>query len=167
MLPGDSLEARKARGAFFTPYAIAEFLARWATAGLRDGSYLDPTCGDGVFLLAAASVLAERGEPLGRHSLFGIDLHSASVAETRKRLEQVAVPNFSVFEGDFSEEPAVANPGARLPLMDAVLGNPPFIRFQEQSASARTRAVANALGHGVNLSGLASSWASILVHSAS
>jgi hypothetical protein len=44
---------QKARGAFFTPPAIAEFLSRWAVRA-PDARVLDPTCGEAVFLLAAA-----------------------------------------------------------------------------------------------------------------
>lgn len=47
----DSSDLRKARGAFFTPPAIADFLARWAIRG-PDDRVMDPTCGEAVFLLS-------------------------------------------------------------------------------------------------------------------
>ena len=49
----DMPRARKARGAFFTPPAIADFLTRWAIQSPTD-RIMDPTCGEAVFLLAAA-----------------------------------------------------------------------------------------------------------------
>ena len=62
MLTEDSPELRKRRGAFFTPYVIAEHLAEWALRGEdNEGLILDPTCGEGVFLLAAAEQLAQSG----------------------------------------------------------------------------------------------------------
>ncbi|MDQ1439269.1 MAG: adenine-specific DNA-methyltransferase [Acidimicrobiaceae bacterium] len=55
--------------------------------------------------------------------------------------------------------------GSALPLVDAVVGNPPFVRYQEHRGAARQRSIAAALKQGVRLSGLASSWASVVVHS--
>ncbi len=48
--------------------------------------------------------------------------------------------------------------------MDAIIGNPPYIRYQEHVGIARKRSRAAALAQGVRLSGLASSWAALLVH---
>jgi len=56
----DPAPARKARGAFFTPPAIAEFLTRWAIR-TPDARVLDPTCGEAVFLEAAAGHLRQLG----------------------------------------------------------------------------------------------------------
>jgi adenine-specific DNA-methyltransferase len=46
---------RKARGAFFTPPAIANFLAAWAVRDDPSAQVLDPSCGESVFLLAVES----------------------------------------------------------------------------------------------------------------
>ena len=74
--PPDLPGQRKHRGAFFTPYPIAEWLAQWA---IRSGAsrVLDPTCGEGVFLLACARQLegvGVTGIDVTRR-LFGIDIH--------------------------------------------------------------------------------------------
>jgi len=50
-------------------------------------------------------------------------------------------------------------------LCDAVVGNPPFIRYQSFSGSTREKALARAAHQGVKLSSLVSSWAPFLVHS--
>jgi adenine-specific DNA-methyltransferase len=44
ILPGDSPDLRKARGAFFTPRPIAEYLASWAVEEDVTATVLDPTC---------------------------------------------------------------------------------------------------------------------------
>src|SRR5947208_559009 len=77
----DDLLARKARGAFFTPPAIAQFLTDWAIAKNPDARILDPTCGDGVFLLAAGERLRALGtSPAAiRKQLSGVDVHSPSL----------------------------------------------------------------------------------------
>jgi len=167
MLPGDSQELRKQRGAFFTPFAIAEHLADWALRGKSNGgSVLDPTCGEGVFLLAAADRLA--GGPTARRAtanLYGVDIHKSSLEETARLLDTVdGGPTAHLLTGDFFAEPTPDQLGARLPYVDAVIGNPPFVRYHEHRGDQRRRALAAALAQGVRLSGLASSWAALLVH---
>jgi len=66
--------------------------------------------------------------------------------------------------GDFFEEPTPGEIGARIEPVDAVIGNPPFVRYQEHRGDARRKASAAALKQGVRLSGLASSWAALLIH---
>ena len=52
------------------------------------------------------------------------------------------------------------------PRFDAVIGNPPFVRYQDFTGEARARSREAALRAGVNLTRLASSWAAFTVHSA-
>lgn len=167
LLPGDSVELRKQRGAFFTPYALADFMSGWALAGAKEQpQVLDPTCGEGVFLLAAAEHLRTRGldEDAVGAALHGVDLHDASLQETQQLLAG-AGRGAHLLTGDFFEESTPAQLDGRLPWMDAVVGNPPFVRYQEHRGETRRRATTAALEQGVRLSGLASSWAALLVHS--
>jgi adenine-specific DNA-methyltransferase len=166
VLSEDSSELRKQRGAFFTPYAIAEHLAEWALRGEgNEGLVLDPTCGEGVFLLAAAEHLTRSGGPRGSARLFGVDIHAESLRETERLLSLVpGAPPRDLLAGDFFEEPTPDQIGARLPFVDAVIGNPPFVRYHEHRGDVRRRAMAAALAQGVRLTGLASSWAALLIH---
>ena len=62
--------------------------------------------------------------------------------------------------GDFfTHEPPI--------MYSAVIGNPPFVRYQSFSGEARARGLEAALAQGVRLSGLASSWAAFVVKAAS
>ncbi len=47
---------RKARGAFFTPPEIAEFIVEWAVRS-PDDTILEPSCGQAAFLIAAGDRL--------------------------------------------------------------------------------------------------------------
>lgn len=162
MLPGDSADLRKQRGAFFTPYPIADYLARWALAGAGDErTILDPTSGEGVFLLAAAKRSA------GRARLYGVDLHRDSLDEANRLLHAAGSKGHQMLQGNFFDEVPPDQLGGRIPFVDAVVGNPPFVRYQEHRGEARKKASAAALRQGVRLSGLASSWAPMLVHAAS
>jgi adenine-specific DNA-methyltransferase len=161
----DPAPLRKARGAFFTPEPIAAYLAAWAVGGNPEARVLDPTCGEAVFLLSAGRELRKAGcapEVLDEH-LFGVELHSDSLDEAMATLESEGL-DARLTAGDFFAVPTPAQLGCQLPLMDAVIGNPPFVRYQQHSGIARKRSVAAALAQGVRLSGLASSWAALVVH---
>jgi adenine-specific DNA-methyltransferase len=158
-------EDRKARGAFFTPPAIADFLASWALAGRPDARVLDPTCGDGVFLRAAARLLRDLGSPDGGldGQVYGVDVHKPTLRRATEALESDGLDAHLIPMDFFQLDP----PGelfSSLPIFDAVIGNPPFIRYQQHIGDARRASLLAALRQGVRLSGLASSWAALLVH---
>jgi tRNA1(Val) A37 N6-methylase TrmN6 len=161
----DTPALRKARGAFFTPQAIAEYLADWAVDGDAHASVLDPTCGEAVFVEAAARRLAALGISIHqmRKQVVGIDLHGASVTESQRLLRAQGL-GASLHTGDFFSELLPDRIGARLPYVDAVIGNPPFVRYQRHIGAERKRAQLAAFEQGVRLSGLASSWAALVVH---
>jgi adenine-specific DNA-methyltransferase len=163
----ESLLARKARGAFFTPPTIAQFLTDWAIAGDPEARVLDPTCGDGVFLLAAGERLRELGAgpaTIGA-SLTGVDIDEASLEQCRRLLREDKL-NATLLRSDFFHLHTPAQIGGDVDWQDAVVGNPPFVRYQQYGIKARKRAATAALAQGVRLNGLASSWAPSLVHAA-
>jgi adenine-specific DNA-methyltransferase len=156
---------RKERGAFFTPPAIADYLADWAVEGDSNATVLDPTCGEAVFLESAAKRLADLGATPAqlREQVLGVDLHRASVAASTTILRDQGLDG-TLRVGDFFSESTPDKLDSRLPLVDAVIGNPPFVRYQKHVGLERKRAQAAALAQGVRLSGLASSWAALVVH---
>lgn len=164
---GDERGDRKSRGAFFTPLPIASFLASWAINEPND-VVLDPSCGEAVFLLAAGRRLRELG--CGDHDLdrqvVGIDVHSASLDEATVLLGDEGL-GAHLIHSDFFDVASPQQLTGSIPLVDAVIGNPPFIRYQEHMGDARKRSAQAALAQGVRLSGLASSWAALLVHASS
>lgn len=163
-LPSASLDTgalRKARGAFFTPEPLARYITDWAVRS-TDDRVLEPSCGEAAFLLAAVDRLAALHDPdaldgsLG--SLDGIELHEASAQAARDLLMAAGV-TANITSADFFTV-------APEPLYDAVVGNPPYIRYQDFNGAARNRSRAAALAAGVPLTGLASSWAAFTIHSA-
>lgn len=155
----ETREARKARGAFFTPPALCRHMAEWAIRSAAD-RVLEPSCGEAAFLHAAAArlkALAEPGvRPPGR--IEGVELHRPSIRAARRLLREEGVPA-RIHEGDFfAVEPR--------PVYDTVIGNPPYVRYQDFTGEARAAARAAALRGGVRLSALASSWAAFTVHAA-
>lgn len=150
---------RKARGAFFTPPAISRYLVDWAVQSATD-TVLEPSCGEASFLLPAA----RRLESLPDRSLFafdqlhGVEIHKESADEAQALLRAEGF-SAKITVSDFFEY-------ASTDKFSAVVGNPPFVRYQNFSGAARARSLEAALAQGVRLSGLASSWAAFVVKAA-
>lgn len=144
----------KARGAFYTPEALTRFLARWAIRH-ADDRVLEPACGDGAFVTAVSRRFAALGKDDLAGRLFGIE---RDPEEAQKAL--ALAPNATVLTSDFFDiEPT------SLPAMDAVIGNPPYIRYHGFTGVERDKGLARARLQGVELTRLASSWAHFVVHS--
>lgn len=154
----DTQALRKARGAFFTPPELSRFIVDWA---VREGGdrVLEPSCGDAEFLVAAAERLRLLGldqlSPAGG-CLHGVELHPASAAAAAERLHAIGA-EAEIEVSDFFD----VEPRARF---DAVIGNPPYVRYQNFTGSARRKGLEAALAEGVRLTGLASTWAAFTVH---
>lgn len=166
MRVGDNEGLRKERGAFFTPPAIADFLAEWAVLDQPDAKVMDPTCGEAVFLASAGKRLLDLGRDVGDldQQLYGFDLHQTSLEWANNLLTQAGLDAY-LQQGDFFSVPTPDQLGSPVPEMDAIIGNPPFVRYQQHIGASRDMSKQAALRQGVRLSNLASSWAALLVHS--
>lgn len=151
----DTAELRKARGAFFTPVELCDFVAEWAVRSPVDRVF-EPSCGEAAFLLSIADRLRGLGGVPQPDQLHGIEIHEASSRQAAALLAQSAVAA-TLHVGDFFAAPHPAE-------FDAVVGNPPYVRYQNFAGEARAKAQQAALAQGVRLSSLASSWAAFVVH---
>ena len=149
----ESPEQAKARGAFYTPPELTQFLARWVIREPTD-IVLEPSCGDGAFVAAAST----RYRSLGVEDLAGVFVGvERDVEEAAKA--RLAVPSARILTSDFFDvEPREV--GA----VDAILGNPPYIRYHGFFGDDRAKGLARSNAMGVSLTRLASSWAPFVVH---
>lgn len=154
-LVADTAAQRKARGAFFTPDGITRHIAEWAIRDVGDDVF-EPSTGDAAFLTAAVERLKGLGH--AHPTVHGVEIHGPS-AESARASVAVAGGLARVTVSDFFLVDAVAK-------YDAIIGNPPFIRYQDWTGEQRDRARFAALQQGMALSGLASSWAAFVAHSA-
>ena len=155
-------DGAKSRGAFFTPPAICDFIAGWAIRSSTD-RVLEPSCGDAAFLTSVAQRLGPAGagsasQLIGFDQVQGVELHEPSAMSAAAAIARLARPS-TIMVGDFFD----LSPD---PTFNAVVGNPPFIRYQDFAGASRVKAQKRALTHGVRLTGLASSWAAFVVHAA-
>lgn len=146
----------KARGAFYTPAKVATFIARWAIRGKRT-RILEPACGDGAFIVAAAETLAALGAD-DSSTLIGIERSPEEAAKASALVPSADIRRASFFDVD---------PGDFGAPFDAVIGNPPYIRYHGFTGEDRDKGLARASAQGVQLTRLASSWAHFVVHATS
>lgn len=154
----DTAAVRKARGAFFTPPEIANYIAQWAVRS-PDERVLEPSAGDAAFLVAASHRLHELGAG-AKHPpvLDGVEIHADSAKMARRRVRAAGAQPRIRTADFFTVEPTAS--------YTAVIGNPPYIRYQDFRGEPRSQSRRAALRAGVALSGLASSWAAFTVHAA-
>jgi adenine-specific DNA methylase len=137
--------AEKLRGGYYTPPAIASYLAAWvAEAGAR---LLEPSCGDGAILV-----------PLGdrTQSALGVELEGREAEKAR-----LAAPNAEVVEADFFAWFNAREHGS----WDGVAGNPPFIRFQHWTEPERSRGFEVMRSLGMRPTKLTNAWVPFVVAS--
>ena len=115
--------AQKLRGGYYTPLDLAEFLARWV-GEIRPTRVLEPSCGDGAFLQAIANV-----DPNSNLEITGFELNEDEAQKASQKSRDLHLKNTQVRAEDFLHW-AVSNLGNPSEKFDAVLGNPPFVRYQ-------------------------------------
>ncbi|MBU9558866.1 N-6 DNA methylase [Burkholderia multivorans] len=156
--PNDTPALRKERGAFFTPDEITQFVSNWAIRTSGD-AVLEPSAGDAAFLVAAVRRLRElTPDVVARPVVDGVEIHAHSARVAQQRVQEAGGKAQIRHSDFFTVDPE--------PVYDAVIGNPPYIRYQGFSGESRARAREAALRGGVSLTGLASSWAAFTIHSA-
>lgn len=155
----DTPALRKARGAFFTPQPIVSFITDWALRDAAD-TVFEPSAGDAEFLVESVRRLKELStDPTFSPAVHGVEIHDHSAQVGRARVlaaggqPHIRVNDFFLLES-----------GRKY---TAVIGNPPYVRYQDWSGDARLRSREAALRVGVSLTGLASSWAAFVVQGAS
>lgn len=115
--------AQKLRGGYYTPVDLAAFIARWIKE-ISPAQVLEPSCGDGAFFSAFKSV---RG--FSNVAVTGFELDSAEAKKAHKRAAECGLKKASIKNQDFLAW-ALERMQAGGQTFDAVVGNPPFVRYQ-------------------------------------
>lgn len=133
--------AQKLRGGYYTPIDLAAYIARW-TLQKRPTNVLEPSCGDGIFIQA----LLEAGVPKSL-SFTGFEILESEVTKAKERCKSKPESQWSIRGEDFLGW-AINRMLGRRPEFDAVVGNPPFIRYQylPQEAQQKAEAIFKILG---------------------
>ncbi|HKY55708.1 MAG TPA: N-6 DNA methylase, partial [Anaerolineales bacterium] len=112
----------KLRGGYYTNPEIAAFLLKWVL-NIHPKSILEPSCGDGVFLRGLARLSAN-----GLQSIKAFEIEPLEAEKAKHTAGDFKKVNIEIEKRDFLgwSLAKLLNP----PQFDAVVGNPPFIRYQ-------------------------------------
>jgi adenine-specific DNA-methyltransferase len=151
---------QKLRGGYYTPEPIGKFLANWAIQS-SNASILEPSCGDGGLLACAFDRLVDCGTPPKEalNLIHGVELDEDEAQEAALRFKNVGAATIHV--GDFFSycEEHLANKR----LFDVVIGNPPFIRYQNFPEQHREIAFRLMNKAGLHPNRLTNAWVPFLV----
>ncbi|MGA4332314.1 N-6 DNA methylase [Ralstonia nicotianae] len=113
---------QKLRGGYYTPEYLATYIAKWI-ANSSPKNVLEPSCGDGIFIKAFHNI--------GKHEsihFHGFELFESEAKKSKSRASKLGMQN-TIKCADFLEH-AISVMKSGKPTYDAVVGNPPFIRYQ-------------------------------------
>jgi adenine-specific DNA-methyltransferase len=162
--------SQKLRGGYYTPKPIADFLAKWAIQS-PEAQVLEPSCGDGQILEAAFDTLVRLGASkanIGR-LIDGVEFDSQEALKSSERISGLTglaisdVHGSIIHNGDFFAYCKSHLSDKRR--FDAIIGNPPFIRYQNFPEEHRNIAFYLMQREGLHPNKLTNSWVPFLVAS--
>lgn len=142
----------KLRGGYYTPSDIADFIVKWAVKKGTD-SVLEPSCGDGSFLSA---VRKREQQSFGTHmkDVTGVELDANEAHKSKAYGYEIINEDFFTYYRDEIE-------GRRT--YDVIVGNPPFIRYQNFDEKYRVVAFDLMKKHGFHPNRLTNIWLPFLL----
>jgi adenine-specific DNA-methyltransferase len=115
--------AQKLRGGYYTPPDLAEFIARWIEE-IKPKRILEPSCGDGEFFRAIA-----KAKTLQKAAVVGFELDAEEAGKAAACARSVGLKAAQIHPEDFLQW-AIDHLDDKEVEFDAVVGNPPFVRYQ-------------------------------------
>jgi adenine-specific DNA-methyltransferase len=124
---------QKLRGGYYTPLDLASFLCRWV-GEIKPKRILEPSCGDGVFFQSMSAV-----DGLESSEVIGFELDAEEAAKSALRAATLGLRATTIHAEDFLGY-ALAQMAKGKTQVDAVVGNPPFVRYQYLPPQFQARA---------------------------
>ncbi len=148
------MDKDKARGGYYTPKIVADFLSSW---GIRDKNdlILEPSCGDGHFLCSIKNRLYNLGDYSDK--IDRVDAIEIISDEANK----ASCYGIDVINSDFFEYYKNNIIGKKT--YSVILGNPPFIRYQTVDRSIRNLATDLVADVGIKINKLSNIWLPFLI----
>lgn len=138
---------RRLNGAFFTPDYIIDFIINEVKPQINDKN-LDPSCGCGAFLIGLTDYYQKAFDKpvksIIQENIYGSDILAYNIHRTKLLLTIYALQHNEIMEETdfnlFHQDSLKANWDISF---DAVVGNPPYVKFQDLSDENREYLVNN------------------------
>lgn len=152
---------KKLRGGYYTPHQIAQYITDWAIVdGTETETVLEPSCGDGAFINAIINTF----DNLGFKSDIYRKIHAVELYENEAaKINENIIEKINLYVGDFFHY-CKAHLADKIQF-DCIVGNPPFIRYQDFPEEQRIPAFALMKRAGLNPSKLTNTWIPFLIAS--
>lgn len=121
---------------FTSPVVVAymlDMLHYTSDRNLSDISILEPSCGEGEFLMEIIARLRESSKKFGfdfgtafHKNVFAYDIDSAKIDRCKERLNNMGL-SFDVSENVIAADFLLSD----IPIVDCVVGNPPYVRYEQ------------------------------------
>ena len=160
----EKINNQKLTGGYYTPPEITKFICNWAITSVEN-TVLEPSCGDGNFIEACVIRFKEIGlsqENLCSH-IKGIELIEQVANKANLRGVNLGLNPHSIVNSDFFSY--ISN--NKKETFDVVVGNPPFIRYQDFPEEHRNLAIKMMCDLGFKPNKLTNIWLPFLVVSSS
>lgn len=160
----EKIDSKKLRGGYYSPQSITDFICKWAITKPTQ-RVLEPSCGDGNFIESIIKRFLELKVP--QDKLFGlikgIELIEKEAEKSKLRAANYGLNSTTIINSDFFKYISNANGDGHY---DVVVGNPPFIRYQNFPEEHRTKAFEMMEAMGLKPNKLTNIWIPFLVLSA-
>ncbi len=140
-------EDRRLNGAFFTPDYVIDFIIN-EIKPKENHSNLDPSCGCGAFLIGLTDFYRKTyNKPIKKiikENIFGSDILAYNISRTKLILTIYGLQNGeNLTERDFNLYHQDSLRVKWRKSFDNVVGNPPYVKFQDLSSENRTHLIEN------------------------
>ena len=141
---------KKKTGSYYTCEKITEFMAR-SIINNSSTRVLEPSFGDGIFIEAIQNRFKKIGNSTAE--IYGVEIQKEIYENFCKRnaIKDVICDDFMKIKN--------------LPEMDAVIGNPPFVRIRNLDKSSKENALNASLEMGIDMQTSGSLWMPFILHS--
>ena len=138
---------RKLNGAFFTPDYIVDFIIK-EVKPQKDDKNLDPSCGCGAFLVGLTdyykTTFSKSVKSIVKENIYGSDILAYNIHRTKLLLTIYALQHNEILEeSDFNLFNQDSLKADWTLSFDTVVGNPPYVKFQDLSDENREYLVRN------------------------
>jgi adenine-specific DNA-methyltransferase len=161
----ENIDSKKLRGGYYTPQPIADFICKWAITNTTQ-RVLEPSCGDGNFIESAIKRFKDLGAQDNQLNglVQGVELLEVEAKKSKSRAAKYGLNSDTITNDDFFNFILKNNENASY---DIVVGNPPFIRYQNFPEEHRDIAIKMMQDMGLRPNKLTNIWVPFLVIAAS